>query len=89
MICSDDLNLIEKSRRLKFHGLGLDAYDRKMQGRTPNAQVIEPGYKYNMTDIAASFGQWQLERLDEWYQRRIKIVNTYHKSFKRIKKTSN
>ena len=43
MFCSDDPQLVEKIRRLKFHGLGVDAYDRTMQGRSPQAEVLEPG----------------------------------------------
>ena len=32
--------------------------------------IVELGYKYNMTDIAASFGLWQLNRLSKWQERR-------------------
>ena len=36
---------------VKFHGLGVDAYDRHTWGRAPQAEVLTPGYKYNLTDI--------------------------------------
>ena len=52
MFCSDDIAIVEQIRRLKFHGLGVDAYDRNIQGRSPQAEVIEPGFKYNLTDMA-------------------------------------
>lgn len=39
---------------LKFHGLGVDAYDRHTWGRAPQAEVLTPGYKYNLTDINAA-----------------------------------
>lgn len=63
MVCSDDAALLERIRRVKFHGLGVDAFDRQTHGRAPQAEVLEPGYKYNLTDIAAALGESQLTRL--------------------------
>ncbi len=77
MFCSDDPALVERIKRLKFHGLGLDAFDRKMQGRSPQAEVVEPGYKYNLTDIAAALGRTQLGRLDEFIAKRSKLAELY------------
>ncbi len=77
MFCSDNQELITRIRRLKFHGLGVDAYDRKTQGRAPQAQVQEPGYKYNMTDISAVLGLKQLARLDEFNRRRTELAMLY------------
>ena len=78
MICSDDETLLERARRLKFHGLGVDAFDRAQQGRAPQAEVIEPGYKYNLTDIAAALGRGQLRRLDEFIAARARLAKLYH-----------
>ncbi|OQX28233.1 MAG: UDP-4-amino-4-deoxy-L-arabinose--oxoglutarate aminotransferase [Desulfobacteraceae bacterium IS3] len=77
MFCSDNPKLLEHIRRLKFHGLGVDAYDRDMQGRSPQAQVLEPGYKYNMTDISAVLGIRQLERLETFNNKRAKLAKLY------------
>ncbi|MEY3220379.1 MAG: UDP-4-amino-4-deoxy-L-arabinose aminotransferase [Pseudomonadota bacterium] len=77
MFCSDHLDLIEKIRRLKFHGLGVDAFDRQMQGRSPQAEVLEAGFKYNLTDIAATLGISQLQRLDQMNQQREKLAQLY------------
>ena len=66
MFCSSDDKLLDRIRRLKFHGLGVDAFDRQTQGRSPQAEALEPGYKYNLTDIAAVLGLGQLARLDEF-----------------------
>jgi UDP-4-amino-4-deoxy-L-arabinose-oxoglutarate aminotransferase len=77
MFCSDDLALLDHIRRLKFHGLGVDAFDRRTQGRSPQAEVIEPGYKYNLTDIAAVLGRRQLARLDEFNRRRAALAERY------------
>ncbi len=77
MFCSDDQNLLHRVRRLKFHGLESDAYDRHTQGRSPQAQVVEPGYKYNMTDISAVLGLRQLARVDEFNQKRTELAMRY------------
>ena len=78
MFCSDDDALTERVRRLKFHGLGVDAFDRQMQGRSPQAEVLEPGYKYNFTDIAATLGISQLAQLDDFIARRARLAARYH-----------
>lgn len=79
MFCSDNPQLVERIRRLKFHGLGADAYDRTTQGRAPQAEVQEPGFKYNLTDMAAVLGSGQLARLDEFINRRAQLAARYHR----------
>jgi len=84
MITSDDDGLMERIRRLKFHGLGVDAFDRKTQGRTPQAEVLEPGLKYNFTDINAAIGLGQLARLEENNRRRAGLAALYDAAFAEI-----
>ena len=73
MFCTDDTALADRIRRLKIHGLGVDAFDRHTQGRAPQAQVIEPGYKYNMTDISAVLGLHQLDRIEIFNKKRTEL----------------
>jgi len=77
MFCSDDEGLLNHIRRLKFHGLGVDAYDRHTQGRSPQAEVLEPGYKYNMTDISAVLGLSQLARIEAFNRKRTQLALRY------------
>jgi len=84
MFCSDDQKLLQKIKCLKFHGLGVDAYDRNQQGRSPQAEVLEPGYKYNMTDISAQLGIGQLERLEEFIAKRTMLAQRYLELFDEI-----
>jgi UDP-4-amino-4-deoxy-L-arabinose-oxoglutarate aminotransferase len=81
MVCSDDGDFLDRIRRLKFHGLGVDAFDRETQGRKPQAQVIEPGYKYNLTDMAAALGRSQLRRLDAMNAERDRLAGLYARAF--------
>jgi UDP-4-amino-4-deoxy-L-arabinose-oxoglutarate aminotransferase len=71
-------------RRLKFHGLGVDAYDRHTQSRSPKAEVLEPGYKYNMTDISAALGISQLARVDKFNSRRAELIMKYRERLDEI-----
>ncbi len=76
---TNDAELAERIRRLKFHGLGVDAFDRETQGRAPQAEVIEPGYKYNMPDICAVLGLGQMQRLASITAQRQALVAHYRK----------
>lgn len=78
MFVTDDDALADRVRMLKFHGLGVDAYDRLTHGRKPQAQVIEPGFKYNLTDINAAIALVQLERLEAINVRRAELAAAYH-----------
>lgn len=77
MITAHDSEFADRVRRLKFHGLGVDAFDRQMQGRSPQAEVVEPGFKYNITDIAAALGRGQLARVDEMNRARTSLALRY------------
>jgi UDP-4-amino-4-deoxy-L-arabinose-oxoglutarate aminotransferase len=84
MVCSDDERLLERVRRLRFHGLGVDAYDRQTLGRAPQAEVIEPGYKYNLTDLAAALGLTQLGRLDDMNAKRAALSACYREALAEV-----
>lgn len=77
MFVTDDEALASRVRMLKFHGLGVDAYDRMTHGRKPQAQVMEPGFKYNLADINAAIALVQLERLEEINAKRTQLASTY------------
>lgn len=77
LIVTDDEHLAQRLRSLKFHGLGVDAYDRQTYGRAPQAEVLTPGYKYNLTDINAAIALVQLSKLEEINRRRAAIALEY------------
>jgi UDP-4-amino-4-deoxy-L-arabinose-oxoglutarate aminotransferase len=77
VLCTDDQALAERIRRLRFHGLGADAYQRESQGRSPHAQVLEPGFKYNLPDMNAALALSQLPRLGDMNRKRAEIARRY------------
>lgn len=84
MFCSDNLDLVDRIRRLKFHGLGVDAYDRRTQGRSFQAQVLEPGFKYNLPDILAVLGMRQLARVEDFNEKRTQLAMYYRERMAEI-----
>jgi len=83
-----DAALAERIRRLKFHGLGVDAFDRQTQGRAPQAEVLEPGFKYNLTDLSAALGLVQLQQLDAFIARRTERAAYYRQRLQEIDEIS-
>lgn len=77
IVVTDDAQLADRLRSLKFHGLGVDAYDRHTHGRKPQAEVIMPGFKYNLPDINAAIALVQLQKLPAINERRQAIAERY------------
>ena len=77
LVVTDDEQLAQNIRSLKFHGLGVDAYDRQTHGRAPQAEVITPGFKYNLAAINAALALVQLGKLGEANRRRRDIADRY------------
>lgn len=77
LIATDDDKLAAKVRALKFHGLAVNSFDRQVQGRRPQAEVIKPGYKYNLSDIHAAIAVVQLKRLPAINARRAQLAQNY------------
>ena len=75
-LTTDDDNFALKVRRLSLHGITKDGWDRFAGGKW-EYDVLDLGFKYNMPDIAASFGLWQLSKMDLWQNRRKKIARKY------------
>jgi len=72
---------IEKARIISFHGMSRDAWKRYSKEGSWYYEVVFPGFKYNMTDIQASLGLWQLKKLERFQNRRREIVKMYNKAF--------
>lgn len=84
MLVTDDEELATSIRQWKFHGLGGDAFDRENRGRSPQAEVIFPGFKYNMTDMSAALGVSQLKRLPEINRKRKLLADCYKEQLHQI-----
>jgi dTDP-4-amino-4,6-dideoxygalactose transaminase len=77
MATTNDATLAERMRLMSLHGLSHDAWERYSGGGSWDYKIVAPGYKYNLTDIAASIGIHQLARAEEMRARREEIARFY------------
>lgn len=68
---------LERARIFSLHGIDRNAWDRYSSNGDWYYQVVEPGYKYNMSDLQAALGLQQLRKLDRMQERRLEIVDQY------------
>jgi len=73
--------LLDEARRWTLHGMSRDAWKRYNANGSWFYDVTCPGFKYNMTDVAAALGLQQLKKLQTSYARRRAIVQRYHSAF--------
>lgn len=78
MVVTRDEALAARMRVMRLHGISRDAFDR-FSSPTPAwyYEVVAPGFKYNMTDMAAALGRVQLARLPAFVQRRRQLATRY------------
>ena len=81
MITTPDAEVAARMRRLALHGMSRDAWKRYTQAGSWYYEILEPGYKDNMTDVAAAIGLHQLRKLDGFTERRQKLAARYDRAF--------
>lgn len=77
MLTTDDDELASRLRRLRFHGLEKSAWDRYSEGGKPQVEIVEPGFKYNFTDVQSTVGLHQLAAVEGFNQRRRELAALY------------
>ena len=82
MLVTRDPNIARRARLMRLHGINRDAFDR-FTSKVPSwyYEIVAPGFKYNMTDIAASLGIHQLKKANIFQQKRAQIAALYDKAF--------
>ena len=82
MAVTADGDLAERMRAMSLHGLSHDAWNRYSGGNGQwDYQIVRPGFKYNLTDIAAAIGIHQLERADTMRVERQTLARRYLAAF--------
>ena len=82
MLVTHDAALAARARVMRLHGMNRDAFDR-FTAKVPSwyYEIVAPGYKYNLTDIAAALGLQQLPRAEAFRARREAIADAYDAAF--------
>ena len=81
MATTDNPEWAERIRMLSLHGISHDAWNRYSAEGSWYYEILCPGYKYNLTDIAASLGVEQLKKCNAFFESRRRIAAAYHEGF--------
>jgi perosamine synthetase len=81
MICTDNDGWAERCRVMALHGISKDAWKRYTAEGSWVYEIVAPGFKYNMTDVAAAMGLAQLRKATTMWQRRREIAQVYNQAF--------
>jgi dTDP-4-amino-4,6-dideoxygalactose transaminase len=81
MVTTDDPDLAKRIKIFGLHGLSADAWERFSDKGYKHYEVVFPGFKYNLTDLAASIGLAQLPHLATWLARRELVWKRYDDAF--------
>lgn len=84
MIVTDDEAIADRCRIMALHGISKDAWKRYTKEGSWYYEIIAPGYKYNMTDVAAAMGRAQLAKAERMWQRRQTIAQAYSAAFSSV-----
>ena len=78
MLVTRDAALAQRARTMRLHGMSRDAFDR-FTAKVPSwyYEIVAPGFKYNLTDIAAALGLHQLKKARAFQQRRAHLAALY------------
>ena len=85
MLVTRDPELAKRARVMRLHGINRDAFDR-FTSKTPSwhYEIVAPGFKYNMTDIAASMGIHQLKKANAFQEKRAFIAALYDEALESL-----
>jgi len=82
MITTDDDTFASRMRLMRLHGMSKDAWKRYTAEGSWNYDVVEAGYKYNLTDMQAALGLAQLGKTERMLQRRVYLARFYTEALK-------
>lgn len=82
MLVTRNAELAKRAKVMRLHGMNRDAFDR-FTAKVPSwyYEIVAPGFKYNLTDIAAALGIHQLKRIQAFQARREQIAAAYNEAF--------
>jgi len=84
MATTENAEWAERMRLLSLHGISRDAVNRYTPEGNWYYEICYPGYKYNLTDIAAALGIPQLHKCDHFAAIRKRYATLYNEGFKEI-----
>lgn len=77
MACTNDDALADRMRIMSLHGISKDAWKRFTAGGSWYYEIVAPGFKYNLTDLASAIGIHQLRKADRLRDERERVARMY------------
>jgi len=84
-LASKNKKQIKIAKVLRLHGLSNDAWKRLMNKKILTNEVVELGYKYNITDVQSAIGRVQLKKFEKNLAIREKYAKIYDSVFSKVK----
>ncbi|MPZ78683.1 MAG: aminotransferase class I/II-fold pyridoxal phosphate-dependent enzyme [Deltaproteobacteria bacterium] len=84
MVTTGNDEVAERMRMMSLHGISHDAWKRYTKEGSWYYEILSPGFKYNLTDIAAAIGIEQLKKCDELWEARQRIAMIYRNAFAKL-----
>ncbi len=81
MVTTPDDEIAARVRMMRLHGIGRDAWKRYTAEGSWYYEVLDAGYKYNMTDVQSAIGLVQLGKCDALRRMRASIAARYDVAF--------
>jgi perosamine synthetase len=88
MATTENPEWAERMRIMSLHGISHDAWKRYTAEGSWYYEIMYPGYKYNLTDVAAALGIQQLEKCDRFWELRRRCAAWYNEGFQDIPEVS-
>ncbi|BDD92206.1 LPS biosynthesis protein [Pandoraea sp. NE5] len=82
MVVTRHPEVAKRAKIMRLHGISRDAFDR-FTSTAPSwyYEIVAPGFKYNMTDVASAIGLHQLKKAHAFHERREAIATRYNEAF--------
>jgi len=77
MACTNDARHAERMRIMALHGISRDAWKRFTADGSWYYEILAPGFKYNLSDIASAIGIHQVRKADFLHAERVRVAKTY------------
>jgi perosamine synthetase len=77
MVTTPDDEIATRIRMMRLHGIGRDSWKRYTAEGSWFYEVLDAGFKYNMTDVQSAIGLVQLGKCDALRQMRASIAASY------------
>lgn len=84
MLCTDNEEIARRVKVMRLHGINRDVWDRFKTGASWEYDIVAPGFKYNMPDLAAALGIHQLRKAEWFRDKRQRIAEAYYQGLRDV-----